>query len=83
MLSQTRSTKFFLTQLFFPIGNTILHDFHYVSPSVKLAPFCAMFLGVLLAIYFYLIDPTAPIKPTQQQYILYQFLLNKWYFDEL
>ena len=42
-----------------------------------------MFFRVLLAIYFYLIDPTAPIKLTQQQYILYQFLLNKWYFDEL
>ena len=63
--------------------NTILKDFHYVPVLVKLAPFFAMLMGLLIAIYFYLINPEVPRRLANQQPILYNFLLNKWYFDEL
>ena len=63
--------------------NTILKDFHYVPLVVKLAPFLAMLIGLSIAIYFYLINPSAPRVLANQQPILYKFFLNKWYFDEL
>ncbi len=62
--------------------NTILKDFHYVPVIVKLLPFFAMLVGLSMAAYFYLIEPSVPRKLASQQPILYRFLLNKWYFDE-
>ena len=39
--------------------------------------------GLLVAIYMYLVDRTAPKRLADLFPPLYQFLLNKWYFDEL
>ncbi len=64
-------------------NNTILHDFHYVPIGVKLAPFGAMLLGLGLAFYFYLSNQKVPALLAKELNILYQFLLNKWYFDEI
>ena len=63
--------------------NTILKDFHYVPLIVKLSPFFAMIIGLSIAAYFYLMKPDIPRALANQQPILYKFLLNKWYFDEL
>ena len=75
--------QIFSDSIILSVNNTIMHDFHYVPVGIKLAPFCAMLLGVLLAVYCYLIDIEVPMKLAKQQNILYKFLLNKWYFDEL
>jgi NADH-quinone oxidoreductase subunit L len=50
---------------------------------VKWSPFVAMVLGFALAYQFYIRRPDLPGKLAQQHWPLYQFLLNKWYFDEL
>ena len=50
---------------------------------VKWSPFVAMALGFVTAWYMYIKNPSAPKKLAEQQWMLYQFLLNKWYFDEL
>ena len=42
-----------------------------------------MVLGFLLAFWFYIRDPRKPAQLAAQQPLLYRFLLNKWYFDEL
>ena len=42
-----------------------------------------MIIGLSIAAYFYLIKPDIPRRLANQQPILYNFLLNKWYFDEL
>jgi len=36
-----------------------------------------------LAFYFYLSNTKAPLLLAKELNILYQFLLNKWYFDEI
>ena len=74
--------QIFSDSIFLSLNNTILHDFHHVPTGVKIAPFCAMALGVALAFYFYLSNTKAPQLLAKEQNILYQFLLNKWYFDE-
>ena len=39
--------------------------------------------GLILALWFYIWNPSLPARLAEQQRPLYLFLLNKWYFDEL
>ncbi len=63
--------------------NHVLHDSHDVPTWVKLSPFVAMLAGLGLAWQFYIRDPSLPGRLAASQPALYQFLLNKWYFDEI
>ena len=63
--------------------NTTLDDAHSVPIWVKLSPFFAMLLGFITAWVFYIRKPDFPRRLAEQQAPLYNFLLNKWYFDEL
>ena len=49
----------------------------------KLSASIAMLLGLLTAIQLYLRKPDLPGKIAAQFSVVYDFLLNKWYFDEL
>jgi NADH-quinone oxidoreductase subunit L len=50
---------------------------------VKYAAFVVMIIGLLTAIYAYLIKPGVPRATAEQLGPVYRFVLNKWYFDEL
>ena len=63
--------------------NHVLNDAHEVPVWVKLSPFFAMLAGLGLAYQMYIRRPDWPAKLAEQQAPLYQFLLNKWYFDEI
>ncbi len=63
--------------------NHVLHEAHLVPKWVKVAPFIAMLLGFLTAFQFYIRRPDWPAKLAAQQRPLYEFLLNKWYVDEV
>lgn len=63
--------------------NHILHESHEVPVWVKLAPFLAMLGGLGLAVQMYLRDPGMADRLATRHAALYQFLLNKWYFDEI
>jgi NADH-quinone oxidoreductase subunit L len=64
-------------------GNHVLNDAHEVPTWVRLAPFVAMLGGLALAYQMYIRRPELPAQLARQQAPLYNFLLNKWYFDEL
>jgi NADH-quinone oxidoreductase subunit L len=63
--------------------NTVIDDAHASPFLVKIAAFIAMAIGFVVAYWFYILDPTRPKALADAQPILYRFLLNKWYFDEL
>lgn len=63
--------------------NTVIHDAHYVPDWVIWAPFVAMVLGFVLAYLFYILRPDIPGKLAEMFQPAYQFILNKWYFDEV
>jgi NADH-quinone oxidoreductase subunit L len=42
-----------------------------------------MAVGFLVSWLFYVRRPYLPVELANQHQLLYQFLLNKWYFDEL
>ncbi|MEP3440533.1 MAG: NADH-quinone oxidoreductase subunit L [Sulfitobacter sp.] len=69
--------------LYIAPDNTVLDDAHAVPSWVKTSPFIAMVSGFLMAWLFYIKDPSLPGRLAAQQKYLYNFLLNKWYFDEL
>jgi len=64
-------------------GKGILDAIHHVPLWVKATPFVMMLIGFLVAVQFYLRDPAIPVRLAQDHQILYRFLLNKWYFDEI
>jgi NADH-quinone oxidoreductase subunit L len=63
--------------------NEILHHMHEVPTLVKWSAFIAMISGLLLAFLFYIRDTSIPKRLAAMHQPIYQFLLNKWYFDEL
>jgi NADH-quinone oxidoreductase subunit L len=63
--------------------NTVLDDAHAVPKWVKVSPFIAMLLGLGMAIWFYILNPSLPARLAENQRPLYLFLKNKWYFDEI
>ena len=75
--------EFWKGALFVGPENEILEEFHHVPLWVKWSPFVAMALGFVTAWYFYIKSPETPKRLAAQHRVLYQFLLNKWYFDEL
>ncbi len=74
---------FWRTSLFAGENNHILATFHDVPWLVKLAPFIMMAIGFVTAWWFYIRSPELPKILARQHSGLYQFLLNKWYFDEI
>ncbi len=69
--------------LFTSEHNHVMHEMHDVPAWVKYSPFVMMLAGFGLAWLFYIAKPHLPRDLAQSQPILYRFLLNKWYFDEI
>jgi NADH-quinone oxidoreductase subunit L len=61
----------------------IIEEMHHIPEWVSAAPFVMMVVGAVIAYIFYIQRPYLPVELADQQPMLYQFLLNKWYFDEL
>ena len=63
--------------------NTVLANFHDAPLWVKFSPLIVMLAGLALAYWFYVVNPKVPRQLAEDHRLLYRFLLNKWYFDEL
>ncbi len=64
-------------------GIGVLAAAHNVPLWVKFAPFVVSVLGLFLSYYFYVMNPEARHRAISENGLVYRFLLNKWYFDEL
>ncbi len=64
-------------------GAHMLEEIHHVPGWVKWSPTIMMVCGLALAWLFYIRRPSLPKALAKQHVLLYKFLLNKWYFDEL
>jgi NADH-quinone oxidoreductase subunit L len=61
----------------------IIEEMHHIPAWVAWAPFVMMVVGAVISYVFYIQRPYVPVKLAREHPMLYQFLLNKWYFDEL
>ena len=75
--------EFWRDALFVSQGNRILEEIHHVPFAVKSLPFIMMVLGFAISWYFYIASPETPRRLAARHDLLYRFLLNKWYFDEI
>jgi NADH-quinone oxidoreductase subunit L len=69
--------------VFFGPDNHTIDEAHHAPAWVKVSPFLAMLIGLAVAYWFYIVNPEMPKALARNQPVLYRFLLNKWYFDEV
>lgn len=69
--------------IFMAPDNHVMDDAHHAPAWVKVSPFIAMLIGLFTAWMFYIRNPSLPGRLAANQRPLYEFLLNKWYFDEI
>jgi NADH-quinone oxidoreductase subunit L len=74
---------FFREALFSANGYKILEAMHHIPFWASLLPTVMMVLGFVIAWWFYIVNPALPVELARQNDLLYRFLLNKWYFDEV
>jgi NADH-quinone oxidoreductase subunit L len=75
--------EFWKGALFLGPGNHILEAREAVPGFATQLPTLLMVCGFFVASLFYLIAPSIPGRLARGAKPLYEFLLNKWYFDEL
>ena len=60
-----------------------IHNLAIVPLWVKLLPGTVMIIGFLIALQAYIRNTSIPARFTAQWGVLYKFLYNKWFFDEI
>ena len=75
--------EFWANSIFILKDNNILKELHNVSYLIKWSPTVMMVFGLSFAYYIFIRNPHIPSKIAKDQEVLYNFLLNKWYFDEV
>ena len=61
----------------------IIEEMHHIPAAIAYPADCDDGGGRLVSCVFYIRRPYLPVELAGQHPMLYQFLLNKWYFDEL
>lgn len=61
----------------------IIDEMHHIPETIAFLPTAMMVLGFIVSWMFYIRRPYLPVELANQHQMLYKFLLNKWYFDEL
>jgi NADH-quinone oxidoreductase subunit L len=74
---------FFRGSLQLGIANTLFEGAEKLPLLLSILPTLMMIIGFLVAWQFYIRRPDLPEELARQQQVLYKFLLNKWYFDEI
>ncbi|MGA9947798.1 MAG: NADH-quinone oxidoreductase subunit L, partial [Xanthobacteraceae bacterium] len=74
---------FFRESLALKSSDTIFSQMEALPLAIDLAPTLMMIIGLGVAYLFYIRRPDLPAALARDQKPLYEFLLNKWYFDEL
>jgi NADH-quinone oxidoreductase subunit L len=75
------SAEFWQGSVFY--NEHLMHAMHEVPLWVKLSATIVMLLGLSGAWYCYIRNPAMPGKIVEQIGVIYRFVYNKWYFDEL
>lgn len=76
------SHEFWKGSIFVLEENNVIEKAHHVELWVKLTPLFAGITGIIIAYALYVLTKGIPEKLSRIPFI-YNFLLNKWYFDEI
>jgi NADH-quinone oxidoreductase subunit L len=76
--------NFFSDSIFVATQNQdLLNEIHHTPTLVKLSPMLLSIVAIVLAYWFYVKNTNLAAKLAKNFSWLYNFSLNKWYFDEL
>jgi NADH-quinone oxidoreductase subunit L len=75
--------EFFRSSLMIGANNHVLEAMEHLPLAISLAPTVMMLVGFLVAYQFYMRRPDLPVSLAREQRVLYEFLLNAWYFDRI
>jgi len=75
--------EFWGAAIFLGESNKVMEEFHHPPMWVIVLPMAAMALGFIVSWNMYIRRTDIPVQLAKTHSALYQFLLNKWYFDEL
>ena len=75
--------EFWKGALFQGKDNHLLHEMHEIPSYVGYIPTGMMVTGFVLAYFMYIVAPGTAGRIAAANPIIYNFLLNKWYFDEI
>ena len=75
--------NFWKTAIFVLPGHNSLSEAEGIPGIIRWLPFVCGVGGIGTAYVFYILNPQFPVRLAQQFRMVYLFLLNKWYFDEL
>jgi len=64
-------------------ANGVMVSMAHPAFLAEISPLIASVLGIAVAFSFYVFSPNLPGRLSQRFSVGYQFLLNKWYFDEI
>jgi NADH-quinone oxidoreductase subunit L len=64
-------------------GNGLAPQLEHFPDWVEILPMALTAFGFGIAYYYYILNPGLPAKLAAQRGLVYTFLYNKWYFDEL
>jgi NADH-quinone oxidoreductase subunit L len=64
-------------------ANGVMQQLGNAPAWAAMAPLAFAIIGVAIAALFYLVAPGLPATLAAQFSVIYKFLLNKWYFDEI
>jgi NADH-quinone oxidoreductase subunit L len=78
-----KTAEFWGNAIFILDSHKALENAHHVPLWVKYLPLVVGFGGIGLAYLLYMVKTDIPARLAQAFQGVYQFLLNKWYFDEL
>jgi len=77
------AAAFWKNALYFGEDAHVLEAIEHVPVFVSFLPTLFMLGGLLMALWFYIWSPGMAQAWAKANPILYRFLLNKWYFDEI
>ena len=75
--------EFWRGAIFVAHGHESMEKAESIAEWAKLLPLGGAVLGGYVAWLFYIRRPDIPVSLAKTQEVLYKFLLNKWYFDEI
>ncbi len=75
--------EFFRQSVSFASADTLFENMERLPLVIRLLPTLMMLGGLYVAWQYYIRNPDIPIALAREQPMLYRFLLNKWYFDEI
>jgi NADH-quinone oxidoreductase subunit L len=75
--------RFWAGSIVLPPHNHVMTGLHHISAVAENLPLLASLIGVAVAFLFYVARPALPFALMQRAHPLYQFVFNKWYFDEI